>query len=388
MTTRQKLDLKSPQAAVLRDQIRRGAFVSEGTMIAFPTCFPGASIPIPLDESRLSALSLAEDGSVYGGTGGRAVHLFMARFAPVTGVAFDLGVVEGATHCAAVGCGKSKLVACVNGPAGGRVVQTALQEIRNDCIQEWGFLREPIVDLGGVAAGEPIVHAVPDASRTALVGATTSHLFRVDLAGGKIDVIAEMPGHGRLVADGEGNVWGFDSPACLWKYHVAGGALTRRAVELPAGAWTLPAPVWARGNGDCPLSRRLGKETVPAFEPTRQRLYFADAEGRLFCLDRGQARGPLAQAKLAPITALAVTFDGRLFGFCGEGISRLFCFDPAAGTLRDLGAAVSTIQSRRYGYAFADAVTGTEGQIYFAEHDDGGHLWMYFPRIQPTETGD
>jgi hypothetical protein len=43
---------------------------------------------------------------------------------------------------------------------------------------------------------------------------------------------------------------------------------------------------------------------------------------------------------------------------------------------------VSLFQRRRYGYVFGDAVTGRDGEIIFGEDDDGGHLWLYFPRIQ------
>ena len=31
---------------------------------------------------------------------------------------------------------------------------------------------------------------------------------------------------------------------------------------------------------------------------------------------------------------------------------------------------------------FGDAVTGRDGQIFFGEDDDLGHLWIYFPSIQ------
>jgi hypothetical protein len=78
---------------------------------------------------------------------------------------------------------------------------------------------------------------------------------------------------------------------------------------------------------------------------------------------------------------MAATLDGRLFGWCGEGIARMFCHDPAAGELRDVGCGVSVLQRRRYGYQFAAAAVGRDGQLYFGEDDDLGHLWLYFPRI-------
>ena len=79
---------------------------------------------------------------------------------------------------------------------------------------------------------------------------------------------------------------------------------------------------------------------------------------------------------------MAATFDGRVFGACGEGVAYLFCYDPVDGTVTDLGCAVSTLQRRRYGYVFGDAVLGRDGYVVFAEDDDLGHLWLYFPRIR------
>ena len=59
----------------------------------------------------------------------------------------------------------------------------------------------------------------------------------------------------------------------------------------------------------------------------------------------------------------------------------MFCYDPDAGKVTDIGAAVSVIQRRRYGYVFGDAVVGRDGEIVFGEDDNLGHLWLYFPRI-------
>ena len=53
-----RYDTSSPEARALIDEIVHGTFVKEGTMVAFPTCFPGASIPIPADESHITALDI------------------------------------------------------------------------------------------------------------------------------------------------------------------------------------------------------------------------------------------------------------------------------------------------------------------------------------------
>ena len=160
---KQKYDMNSPEARALIDEIVHGTFMKEGTMVAFPTCFPGASVPIPADESHITALDTDHFGLVYGGTSGRLVHLFVASLRAGTGVVFDLGTVEGADHCAAVCCGHAeskRCVACVNGPGGGRIVTFQYHRLFFDMIQEWGFRREPFDDRGEAVAGERIVHAV------------------------------------------------------------------------------------------------------------------------------------------------------------------------------------------------------------------------------------
>ena len=63
-----KYEMHSPEAKALIDEIVHGTFTKEGTMAAFPTCFPGASIPIPGDESHITALDISANGMIYGST--------------------------------------------------------------------------------------------------------------------------------------------------------------------------------------------------------------------------------------------------------------------------------------------------------------------------------
>jgi hypothetical protein len=357
-----RYDPNSPEAKALIDEIVHGTFVKEGTMVAFPMCFPGASTPIPADESHITALDITPEGIIYGGTSGRAAHLFVAMFHGVTGVVFDRGAVEGADYCAAIGCGQSTFVACVNGPEGGRVVGGGLQPLPFDLIQEWGFSRTPFRDLGRMP-GEPIVHAVMADSKSALIGMTTGHLFSLALEERKLAIVGEVPGQGRLAVGSKGGVFGQDGPRHLWRYDPGSRQIQRQAVRLPEGAWGQMPLHWARDH-------RNGM------------VYTADAKGDLFSFDEQHGfSGPLGRTLLAPVGPWAVTHDGRLFGFCGSEMAKMFCYHPGRRQVTNLGVAVSVLERRRYGYVFGDAVTGRDGQIIFGENDDLGHLWLYFPRI-------
>jgi hypothetical protein len=286
-------------------------------------------------------------------------------FHGVTGVVFDRGTVEGATQCAAVCSGKGRFLACVNGPGGGRVVSGALQRLPFDLIQEWGFSRPPLRDLGKVD-GEPILHAVTNAARDGLVGITARHLFVCSVDSGKIEVVHELPGRGRI-ALAKARVYGQDGSSYLWEYDPESRRIRREAVRLPEGSWAKSHLSWAREN-------RSGM------------LYTADASGTVFSFDEERGfSGPLGRTLLAPVGPCAVTHDGRLFGFCGAEMSKMFCYDPSRSQVSNLGVAVSVLERRRYGYSFGAAVTGRDGQIIFGEDDDLGHLWLYFPRIAAVE---
>lgn len=365
MAKREKYDLSSPGTRELRDEIIHGTFVKEGTLLAFPTCFPGMSEPIRADESYITALDATPEGALYGGTSGYATHLFVGMFHGVTGAVLDLGSVAGSTSCAGIGCGGKRFVAGVNGPDGGRLVGRKLQPLPFDLIQEWGFGRTPFDELGKVGDGEAIVHLTVDAQRTCAVGVSSGHVFMVGLDEGGPEQMGAVTGRGHVGLDADGGFLGRDQGDALWRL-VPGDRLERKAVSLPpAGKWEDVDLRWARDS-------QTG------------RLYTADSEGRLFSYSPGNGWSePLGNAPMAPVTCMAVTFDGRLFGFCGDGIARFFTLEP--GGVRPLGAAASVFERRRYGYEFAAAAVGRDGEIVFGENDALGHLWIYFPRIARPE---
>jgi hypothetical protein len=169
---------------------------------------------------------------------------------------------------------------------------------------------------------------------------------------------------GPLAAAADGSVYGIEEGGTLWRYSPGTNAIERRPGEL-AGPW-LGQHRWAldKGSGE---------------------LYLFDDDGGLHAIGPdGTIRSHLAQAMASPVMAAAVTLDGRLFGVCGRPLSRYFTYEPGPGPgeLRDLGVMASTIERRRYGWEMGAAIVGREGEIIFGEDDDGGHLWLYFPRVQ------
>jgi hypothetical protein len=360
MQTKGRFDPDSPAIKAYEHELAH-QFVREGTMVAFPTCLPGMTTPIVHDECHITALDIDADGQVYGGTSGRRAHLFAARFHDLTGVVLDVGVVPEGTSSVAVCCGKSRTIVFVNGARGGRAIAIPQIDLAQDWIQEWGLNPSALQDLGECVAGEQVVHALCDASRNTAVGITARHLFTMDLESGKVTVIGEVPGQGHLAVSNSG-VFGQDDGARLWHFDLASGRIRRGAVDLPQGEWSGPLR-WARGgDGD--------------------QLLTADSSGQLFAFDGNKGFRSVGKAHLAPVGPMAMSVDGRLFGFCGTGISNLFCCDTISDSVSNLGVAASVFEKRRYGYEFGAAVTGPDGEIVFGEDDNDGHLWLYFPKIR------
>jgi hypothetical protein len=360
MQTKSRFDPNSPAIKAYEQELAH-QFVREGMMVAFPMCLPGMTARITHDECHITALDIGSDGHIYGGTSGRQVHLFAAAFHDLTGVVLDVGVVAGGTDSVAVCCTKSRAVAFVNGARSGRAIAIPKIDLAQDWIQEWGLGPPVLQDLGECVPGELVVHAICDQSRSTVIGITTGHLFTMDAESGKVTVMGEVPGRGHL-AMGSSGVFGQDEGARLWHFDLVSGKIRRAAVDLPEGEWT-GALRWARG-GDA------------------DQLLTADAAGQLFSFDGNKGFRLLGKAHLAPVGPMAMSPDGRLFGFCGAEMANLFCCDTLAGSVRNLGVAASVLQQRRYGYQFGDAVTGPDGEIVFGEDDNDGHLWLYFPKTK------
>jgi len=340
-------------------------FVREGIMIAFPLCFPGVTVPIPSDESLITALNVSEDGTVCGGTSGKKVHLFAARFHGVTGVVFDVGVVEDTKQCTAVCRCEEKFVACVNGEGGGRLIMGQLPKRKHepDYIQEWGATRPPLEDTGTVIQDERIIHALAYPSKKQVIGTTDKNLFVFDVLQKKVTLTYNIRNSGHIGISNKNNVVGMDADDDIWLFNPVENKLSCKVFNRTETSWGHSAVRWARN-------------------PVDGILYTADEDGNIFSFtEENGFSEPLAKTVIAPVGPMAVTLDGRLFGFCGGGISRLFCYDPRGKKMTDLGPAVSVIARRRYGYQFGDAVTGRDGEIYFGENDNMGHIWLYFPRI-------
>ena len=211
-------------------------------------------------------------------------------------------------------------------------------------MQEWGFDRTPYLELARLGV---IEHAALDGSRA--VCFADGSVFTVDMATGAVQRGGDVPAvAGRVCATSHGTVVGLDDGGTLWRFT---DGLERHAVALPPGSWG-------------PLMRF-------APDPRHAVTWIADQDE--VCSSCTTVRSSRRDALPAPVKAMAVAPDGRLFGACGDWIAR--CFTSDVDGVRDLGVAVRpSCNPDGTAGTFADADCGIDGQIHFAEDDEGGHL--------------
>ena len=330
--------------------LRHSGFVGEGTAVALSLCVPGLSAPPPADECRLSAVTVASDGTVFLASGGRRSHLFGMSLASTSCAPVHLATLPASGVVGLAALAEGLLAVTRDDPA---VVLVRSPFVPDHVLQE-PFVPPAQVDRWPWELDDPPLWVVGDlGAQHALVG-TDRGLVRLDAAGAT-EVVAEGD-TGPVPAVAHGSVVVGASGRGLWRWD--GDGLERDVVELPAAV------------------ERLSRQAVGDTGP----LHASLVDGRVVRVDPSLRTA--VDVGVLPVTGpgpLVTTPDGRAFGTCGDGIARLLTAD-ARGVV-DLGVLGSALARRRYGYAFSDAAVGPDGQVLLAEDDDLGHLWLYLPAL-------
>jgi len=371
------------------------SYVREGQMVAVPLAFPHMTLPMPADESYITALGIDDRQVLYGGTGGPKAHLFATMTRGLTGTTIHMAELQDDARTTAVLVARDGRVIAATSPGGSRPDtdphdcaaegEGALfihEHIRlpYDLIHEWHFLRTPAETLAVPVPGEGIACAVLAAGadgREVVVGlsAKTGTLFVCDVSSGDVETVQPVDEHGlfshAICVGPEGKVYGTATEGRLWSFDPVSVSFAMVGAMIPT------------------LAGRARRNQADSFAVDAERgaIYGGGtADGVLFSFEpaTGTVRALGKATGFPGIRACAVTRDGRLFGFSGRDgdLGHLFCYNPDTHELKDLGLACAMVGERVYGYQFSCSVVGRDGQVFFGEHDRGGHVWTYWPAIQ------
>ena len=331
-------------------------FVTEGYFLALPPAFPGVSSPPALEDCRLIRLAGGKDGVVFAAAAGPDPLVF--QFMPKAPNGYALSWRESGGEILGMDVltlGGWEYLALLIGT--GEELRLVLRQrvSASEGIQEWWAV-------------------LPDFKLEMRLGPGTSASMAAD----------PRPGH-LLVADSS-TLWtlradpvsGFEVTSC--RPH-AGGELLRLSPECVVLLDRRTGIVSLIENGEALSSRDLPElRGATAVSAAGGRMLWASPSGHIHAWSFSlKSVDHLGHIGLAPVSALAGLPDGRVYGFAGNEIAHWFRLDPGAAEARDLGVAVSVLSARRYGFEFSAILPGPGGELYCAENDRGGHLWLYLP---------
>jgi hypothetical protein len=339
-----------------------GDFVREGTFLAMAPGFPGVSSPLDPELCQQHRLVVSPwSQRIYAATRGPSPQVL--QFAPkgTYGYGVALPIPGGPCEIADLGIRKSKygeeLLIAVTSPMGTRLLILKAANMGHG-IQEWHVIKFPNpveLEVPGFFASKLAVS--PDGESLVVFGDEEYRLF--DVRGNSLTEVRR-----ERIGPSVGRLFG---------------------ISTEGFSWCDPKANWKTASWHGPL---VQERLCPTPLPAPVSLVAASCEGAIVALENGEifAWGSggfafLGSVELAPIHALCQLSDQRIFAFAGPDIAHWYVLPPSQTQARDLGVAVSTLSSRRYGFQFGDLQQGVDGEIYAAESDRGGHLWIYFPPL-------
>lgn len=342
----------------------RSEFVNKGRLLALPLGYPGMDRAIDPDSSYLNHLALGRGGikHVLALTDGLSRHLVVCLVDNASGFAIDLAELPEGEK--AVGIteiiedDRLKVLVATQAADGARL-RGGFLILPLDGIQEPGYefsgldelLHLPQSTLLGLASGEePSVILFMDDSVAEFRAGELSPA--VTYKNGFRALLAKHSGDTTLLLGGDGT---------FRLYHQLKQCFGHSGT----------------------IQDDWGELTSVADQPDGT-VFLGTSKGHLLYINTDGKLSHASRTPLAPVRALASGCDNRcLYGFCGSGIELMFEFRSSSQSVETLGVAAASMGVRGYGYAFGDALTGGDGEIYFAEKDRGGHLWMYYPALSP-----
>mgnify|MGYP001293056611 CR=1 FL=1 len=341
-------------------------------------------------------------GKVYGGTSATG-HLFV--YNPATGLSTDLGqAVAGIDNV------KSLTV------SGGKIYGGTGEYGVNAHLFAYNPANGSRIDLGVAVVGEYYINVLTTGTDGRIYGGTSpsGHLFVYDPTTDTFsDKGTAAPGgeiHALAVAS-DGKVYGGSYGGFLFAYNPASGLFVNLGQPVPSESYVYALAVSADGKvyggtaypaghlfvydpatsaiTDMGRAKWGGNYVYALLGAADGKIYggTADPEGHFFAYDPAdhpyRSPGTATSIDIIPavdnlgslganyVYALAKGNAGKIY-IGSDYIGRLWVYDPADGSLADLGSAVAGE------YSINSLAVGSDGKIYGGTYSDG-HLFVYDP---------
>ncbi|MHC4885278.1 MAG: hypothetical protein ACYTGH_09360, partial [Planctomycetota bacterium] len=312
--------------------LKRQKFVTRGTFVAMPLCFPSVSEPLPPEERPIQHLHVGGRGLVYGATRGPAgTHLFAASPQPPGGYVHFFAHTDSSREIVGLQeamrprlesewppempiprrlekWGRIRILLAAWNRAEGALVESHTASYVIEGIQEWGFNEYPAKTLLELP-GEVLLDLQAEVETLSLLCLSESRLIRCGMAEGEPEVLMS-----------------FERPPLLNSF-LRFGLQGLGVVKADGSLSVVPQAGTSEGEG----------VALPVDVSPSARSFATDAGTLLVEPDGAFSHVALPQGDLlscgtlplAPVGAVGVHPGNRAYAFCGEGIGRFVEVDLA-----------------------------------------------------------
>lgn len=350
-------------------------FVSEGALYCFSLSERLAEPSIPRGECAITALLALEAGITFGVTSGGRPHLFY--FHPGFGVTHvgALGEAPGEGG-ALLDLGGSRILAGWWGPDGGGLVWHDATAETGQGMEQFRGTRAKTEPIALPRKGHGISALAGPGAEGIVYGLTRpgDALVAVDCEARRARVLAKIEDAAPvLLLLPDGRLLGAFAEGRLWEFDPSAGRLTPLDAHAP-----------------CQKGKRYVAGVQSMVLAAGGLVYGGTStDGFLFCFD--PATGTVSNLgkpnRQSNIRALVQGHDEMIYGLVEEpgGMAHLFRYEPRGGFV-DLGVVAAGFPEHWTAHSLGCLALGSDGELYIGETDSISHLFLYYPPI-PRRAG-
>ena len=387
------------QFLTIRADYEKCAFVTAGHFEVRALGAKEFTRSIEPGESGITALVKHPSGHIYGGTGGKAAHLFFYNPAPDADAVADIGVVPGASEVVAMAVLQDGSILGAANSADGK----SLLFVYKSCevlLREKSFTGMGVREIFDLPAEDQLFFSTidpchssgtievlaspidgeicdlvsaPDGTSVYILSACKGEIINYTVSNAAVKKIGSLDPNGnfspRLTLDGQGRVYGAGLYGRIFRYTPETQEF--RALNVSASSvkgWELYNQVTAW------CSDKSG--TV---------LYGGTNAGQLFRFDTVEEKvitlgKPCVQTRITGMSRSGK----KIYMIIGEAddCAHLASYNDETRELLDLGCPLARSERPWNGYRFEAMTTGRNGELFLGEYDRISQLFIFYPSIE------
>ncbi len=387
------------QFLTIRAEYEKCAFVTSGHLEVRALGAKEFTRPIEPDESGITALVKHPCGHIYGGTGGKAAHLFFYNPAPDADAVADIGIIPGAEKVAALTVlPDGSIIGAAN-----TFEKKSLLFIYKSCevlLREKSFAGMGVREIFDLPAEDQLFFSTIDPCHSSgtieviaspvdgeicdlisapggesvyILAAGKGGIIEYRIADGTVKKIGTLDPNGnfspKLVLDGQGRLYGAGLYGRIFCYDPAADKF--QAMDIAASTikgWELYNQVTAW------CSDKKG-EILYGGTNAGQIFRFDTVAGKITTLGK-----PCIQTRITGMSRSGK----KIYAIVGEAddCAHLAVYDDESRELLDLGCLLARSERPWNGYRFEAMTTGRNGEIFLGEYDRISQLFIYYPGIE------